>query len=78
MYSGGVLPCLIPVYSYMFDTWYPDMFWHVWCPTIFQVVHCHVFVMFAQIFLTGGTLLYFYLVCSNTSDRRCTDMLWQV
>ena len=32
--SGNLLACLIPVYSYMFDRWYPDMFWHVWCPTM--------------------------------------------
>ena len=30
--SGGMLPCLMPVYLYMFDRWYPDMIWHVWCP----------------------------------------------
>ena len=30
--SGGMLPCLMPVYSCMFDRWYPDMIWHVWCP----------------------------------------------
>ena len=29
--SGGMLPCLMPVYSYLFDRWYPDMIWHVWC-----------------------------------------------
>ena len=28
--SGGMLPCLIPVYSYMFDRWNPDMIWHVY------------------------------------------------
>ena len=27
--SGGMLPCLMPVYWYMFDRWYPDMIWHV-------------------------------------------------
>ena len=28
--SGGMLPCLMPVYSYMFDRRYPDMIWHVY------------------------------------------------
>ena len=28
--SGGMLPCLMPVYSYMFDRWNPDMIWHVY------------------------------------------------
>ena len=27
--SGGLLPCLLALYSNMFDRWYPDMFWHV-------------------------------------------------
>ena len=30
--SGGLLPCLMPIYLYMFDRWYPDMIWHVWSP----------------------------------------------
>ena len=38
--SGGLLPVLIPVYSTMFDRWYPDMFWRVWCPTMLRVVLC--------------------------------------
>ena len=29
--SGGMLPCLMPDYWYLFDRWYPDMIWHVWC-----------------------------------------------
>ena len=29
--SGGMLPCLMPDYLYLFDRWYPDMIWHVWC-----------------------------------------------
>ena len=31
MHLGGLLLYLIFVYLYMFDTWYPDMFWHIWC-----------------------------------------------
>ena len=27
--SGGLLPCLLALYTNMFDRWYPDMFWHV-------------------------------------------------
>ena len=27
--SGGILPCLMPVYWYMFARWCPDMIWHV-------------------------------------------------
>ena len=52
--SGGLLP-LNPVYSNMFDRWYPDMFWHVWCLTM---VHCYVCVMFAQTLLTGGVAMF--------------------
>ena len=28
--SGGMLPYLIPVYSYIFDRWNPDMIWHIY------------------------------------------------
>ena len=47
--SGGMLPCLMPVYSYMFDRWYPDMIWHVWCTRMLLVVPCNVFVIFEHV-----------------------------
>ena len=42
----------------MFDKWYPDMFWHVWCKRMLLVVRCYAFCH----------------VCSNTSDRRCNAL----
>ena len=47
--SGGLLTCLIPVYSCMFDRWYPDKFWHVWCTRMLLVVYCNVLVMFEHL-----------------------------
>ena len=34
--------------------------------------------IFAQKLLTGGALVCFCPVCSNTPDRRSADMFWQV
>ena len=84
--SGGMLPCLIPVSSYMFDRWYPDMFWHVWYTRIFLVVYCNVFVIFEHVpllsqtfyFASGGMLPCLMPVSSYMFDRWYPDMIWHV
>ena len=84
--SGGMLPCLMPVYSYMFDRWYPDMIWHVWCKRMLLVVHCNVFVMFEHVPLlsqafylaSGGMLPCLMPVYLYMFDRWYPDMFWHV
>ena len=84
--SGGLLPCLMPVYSYMFDRWYPDMIWHVWCKRMLLVVHCNVFVMFEHVPLlsqafylaSGGMLPCLMPVYLYMFDRWYPDMFWHV
>ena len=66
--SDFLLPCLLALYSNMFDRWYPDMFW--------LGVRCY-----AQTLLTGDVgdvMLCVCTVCSHTPDRGSTDMFWQV
>ena len=83
--SGGLLPCLNPVYSNMFDTWYPDMFWHVWCQRMLLVVHHCVCVMFAQTLLTGCCYVFVLFATAMLKSmfrwhtaRWYTDMFWHV
>ena len=45
----------------MFDRWYPDMIWHVWCKRMLLVVRCNVFVMFEHV--------PFFLLQSRTSGE---------
>ena len=71
--SGGMLPCLMPVYSYMCDRWHPDMIWHVWCKRMLLVVHCNVFVMFEHVPLLSQT---FYLASGGMLP--CLSMFWHV
>ena len=82
----SILTCLIPVYSYMFDRWYPDMFWHVWCTRMLLVVRCNVFAMFEQVPLlsqafdlaSGAMLPCLIPVYSYMFDRWNPDMIWHV
>ena len=84
--SGGMLPFLMPVYSYMFDWWYPDMIWHVWCTRMLLVVHCNVFVIFEHVPLlsqafdlaSGGMLPCLISIYSYMFDRWNPDMIWHV
>ena len=84
--SGGMLPCLMPVSSNMFDRWYPDMFWHVWCTRMLLVAHCNVFVMFEHVPLlsqafyldSGGMLPCLTPVYLYMCDRWYPDMFWHV
>ena len=66
--SGAMLPCLIPVYSYMFDRWNPDMIWHVYVlpgdsltcfgMLILACLCCRVWFLFIHIRLTGVLLTW--------------------
>ena len=62
--SGGMLPCLMPVYLYMFDRWYPTWF------GMFGV-------LLAQTLLTGGLQTCFGRFDFRKCFRWSTAMFWR-
>ena len=76
--TGGLLPCLIPVDSNMFDRWYPDMIWHVWCPTMLQVVDCHVYALFTQTLLPDDILTCFGMFGISLLKHSWQVFYWHV
>ena len=80
--SGGMLPCLMLVYSYMFDRWYPDMIWHVWCPVGTNTSDSRSADMFWQVWFPKMLQVVHchVLACFGmfVSARWYTDMFWQM
>ena len=75
--SGGILPCLMPVYWYMFARWCPDMIWHVSSSTCLCFAFANTCARWCQVlYWRAGRTQQEHAKFQKTSVRGFFMVLW--